>query len=129
MQFLPFTTESPVSSHHYRITSFFPSLQDHQFLPITTGSPVSSHHYRITSFFPSLQDHQFLPFTTGTKEQFFIRGVYPLCAMMSHFCCNNTHHTLLDDMTMVVIASTPIKKGEQITGKGGRGGRGRGDGW
>lgn len=51
----------------------------------------------------------------GTKEQYFIRGVYPLCAMMSHFCRNNTHHTLMDDMTMVVIASTPIKKGEQIT--------------
>ncbi|KAK8742535.1 hypothetical protein OTU49_001941 [Cherax quadricarinatus] len=35
--------------------------------------------------------------------------------MMSHFCVNNTHHTLMDDMTMVVIASTPIKKGEQMT--------------
>ncbi|XP_045604494.1 SET domain-containing protein SmydA-8 [Procambarus clarkii] len=51
----------------------------------------------------------------GTRDQYLVRGIYPLCAMMSHFCVNNTHHTLMDDMTMVVIASTPIKKGEQMT--------------
>ncbi|XP_042215469.1 SET domain-containing protein SmydA-8-like [Homarus americanus] len=51
----------------------------------------------------------------GTQDQYLVRGIYPLCAMMSHFCVNNTHHTLMDDMTMVVIASTPIKKGEQLT--------------
>ncbi|KAK7073041.1 hypothetical protein SK128_003472 [Halocaridina rubra] len=51
----------------------------------------------------------------GTKDEYRVRGVYPLCAMMSHFCSNNTHHTLMDDMTMVVMASRPIKKGEQIT--------------
>lgn len=51
----------------------------------------------------------------GTKDQYRVRGIYPLCAMMSHFCSCNTHHTLMDDMTMVVIASRPIKKGEQMT--------------
>ncbi|XP_071534111.1 uncharacterized protein [Panulirus ornatus] len=51
----------------------------------------------------------------GTRDQYLVRGIYPLCAMMSHFCVNNTHHTLMDDMTMVVIASRPIKKGEQVT--------------
>ncbi|KAK3879935.1 hypothetical protein Pcinc_015529 [Petrolisthes cinctipes] len=51
----------------------------------------------------------------GTRDQYLVRGVYPLCAMMSHLCSNNTHHTLMDDMTMVVIASRPIKKGEQMT--------------
>ncbi|XP_068208669.1 SET domain-containing protein SmydA-8-like isoform X2 [Palaemon carinicauda] len=51
----------------------------------------------------------------GTKDEYRVRGIYPLCAMMSHFCCNNTHHTLMDDMSMVVLASKPIKKGEQLT--------------
>ena len=46
-----------------------------------------------------------------------MRGVYPLCAMMSHDCTCNTVHTILDDNTMLVIAATNISKGQQVTGR------------
>ncbi|RXG53888.1 Protein msta, isoform A [Armadillidium vulgare] len=51
-----------------------------------------------------------------TKNEFRARGIYPLCAMMSHDCSSNTHHTVMDEMVMLVLASRNIYKGTQITG-------------
>ena len=36
--------------------------------------------------------------------------------MLSHSCTPNTHHTIADDMTMVMLAATSIPAGQQITG-------------
>jgi len=59
--------------------------------------------------------HEVRSFVPGSRDEYRVRGLYPMCAMMSHDCASNTHHTLLDDMTMLVVASRPIKKGEQLT--------------
>ncbi|XP_076045541.1 SET domain-containing protein SmydA-8-like isoform X2 [Oratosquilla oratoria] len=52
----------------------------------------------------------------GTQLEYRVRGIYPLCAMMSHDCSSNTHHSVMEDMTMVVVASRQIPKGHQATG-------------
>ncbi|XP_054268253.1 SET domain-containing protein SmydA-8-like [Macrosteles quadrilineatus] len=49
------------------------------------------------------------------KGNIRIRGLYPKAAMMSHSCKPNTKHFFVgDDFTMVVMATTDIKKGEII---------------
>ncbi|XP_018006371.2 SET domain-containing protein SmydA-8 [Hyalella azteca] len=52
----------------------------------------------------------------GAPDESRVRGLYPLCAMMSHDCTCNTQHTIMDDHSMVVVASRNIAKGQQITG-------------
>ncbi|KAF2350506.1 SET domain [Trinorchestia longiramus] len=52
----------------------------------------------------------------GAPDESRVRGLYPLCAMMSHDCTNNTQHSIMDDHSMVVVASRNIAKGQQITG-------------
>jgi hypothetical protein len=53
----------------------------------------------------------------GAPDICNVRGLFPLSAMMSHDCYSNTHHTFTDDMTMIMVTSRPIKKGEQVTGE------------
>lgn len=60
--------------------------------------------------------HEVKSSVPGTRVECRVRGLYPLCAMMSHDCFSNTHHTFTDDMTMVTVASRNIAKGEQISG-------------
>ena len=50
-----------------------------------------------------------------SKDEYRVRGLYPLTAMMSHDCKSNTHHTLMDDMIMLVLASRDVPKGKQLT--------------
>lgn len=43
-----------------------------------------------------------------------VRGIYPLAAMLAHNCKPNTKHVFDSDLNIVIIAITPIKKGETI---------------
>ena len=59
------------------------------------------------------------PFPLFLKDRRVVccaRGLFPLSAMISHECVSNTLHTFTDNMTMVMIASRDIKKGDQVTG-------------
>jgi len=51
----------------------------------------------------------------GCEQQHWVRGVYPVTAMMSHDCRPNTQHTTLDDHSLVLRAAQPIAAGAQIT--------------
>lgn len=48
-------------------------------------------------------------------NDFSIRGVYPLTAMMNSVCNPNTQNSIDRDFTCRVRAVVPIKKGEEIT--------------
>jgi len=51
----------------------------------------------------------------GAPVPYYIRGVFPLAAMMSHCCTPNTQHTTRGADCLTLTASRPIAKGEQIT--------------
>lgn len=43
-----------------------------------------------------------------------IRGIYPAAAIMAHNCVANTRHYFTDDLDIVFVATTSIKKGQNI---------------
>ena len=48
-------------------------------------------------------------------NDFSIRGVYPLTAMMNSVCSPNTQNCIGEDFVCRVRAACPIKKGQEIT--------------
>lgn len=44
-----------------------------------------------------------------------LKGLYPVAAFMNHCCIPNTMHNFNKKLQMVVKASLPIRKGQEIT--------------
>lgn len=44
-----------------------------------------------------------------------LKGLYPVAAFMNHCCVPNTMHNFDEKLQMIVKASLPIRKGQEIT--------------
>lgn len=44
-----------------------------------------------------------------------LRGLYPVAAFMNHSCVPNTMHNFDETLQMIVKATLPINKGQEIT--------------
>ncbi|XP_050438307.1 SET domain-containing protein SmydA-8-like [Adelges cooleyi] len=52
---------------------------------------------------------------TRKYSQVSLRGLYPVAAFMNHSCVPNTMHNFNGKLEMIVKASVPIRKGQEIT--------------
>lgn len=44
-----------------------------------------------------------------------LKSLYPVAAFMNHCCMPNTMHNFNEKLQMIVIASLPIRRGQEIT--------------